>query len=138
MIRIALVMLTVVAVAGCKSKEYKQQEAEALMSTPLEFDPTERERDLNGWWSNGKQYVRLDESAAYAIYDAANAYEWPTERGRWGRTSYAVMWLEPYNTPQPEAKRVSITKIRGKLALVPPGMEPLFESEEPPTVLRGR
>lgn len=136
MMRMVLsVACVALALAGCKSKQEKREEAELLISTPLEFDPTEH-HELARWWSNGAQHLRLDETASYALFDVANAYQAPIERGRWSRTSYAALWLEPYTTREPEPRRVSITKLEGRLALIPPGLKPMVALDGPPASLQ--
>ena len=122
---------------SCKSEQEKAREVEHLTPGPLAFDPTEK-YELARWWSNGKELLRLDDDAAYAVYPDMNRYSRPIERGRWNQQSYAVLWLEPYTRLRPEPQRVGITKIDGKLALQLPKREPMFAIEKPPTVVEDR
>lgn len=139
--RILALALGVVALIGCKSATEKQFEREQIIiAPPLEHDPTERV-DLTRWWSNGTHLLRLDDNAAYSLYQGANRYARPIERGRWSKQSYALLWLEPYNTIRVEPRRVSIDKVDGKLALLLPGakMQPMFALPGgPPPVLEDR
>lgn len=138
--RFALAFAVVAMISGgCKSSIEKQFEAEqVVISPPLEHDPTER-LQLAEWWSSGTRLLRLGESAAYALFEGNNRYAQPIERGRWSQQSYALLWLEPYNTRKVEPRRVSITKIGGRLALVLPGSEgPMFALKQPPAVLEDR
>lgn len=133
-----MIALATALMGGCKSDSRKQLEAEAaLIPTPLEHDPTHR-IELARWWSNGNELLRLDPNAAYALYDSQNRYDAPIERGRWSQPSYAVVWLEPYNTITVDPRRVSITRINGRLALVIPDHEPMFGLDRPPAVLEDR
>jgi hypothetical protein len=134
-----LLPLVIVALAGCKNSYEKQLEREQVIIQPaLDHDPTDDIR-LAQWWSNDAQLLRLDDNAGYALYDGTNRFARPAERGRWSRTSYAVLWLEPYNTLTVDRRRVSITKADGRLALTVPGKAPMYAlSDGPPATLEDR
>jgi hypothetical protein len=120
---------------GCRTDRQKQMEADQIIvGVPLEHDPTER-FELPRWWSNGTHLLRLDANAAYTLHQGTNRYSRPLERGRWSQQSYAVLWLEPYDTIKVEPRRVSITKIDGRLALIVPKLEPMIALSQPPQVL---
>jgi hypothetical protein len=124
---------------GCKSSIEKQFEAEQIViSPPLDHDPTDNAQ-LAQWWASEKRLLRLEESAAYSLFEGTNRYALPVERGRWSQHSYAALWLEPYNTMRVQPRRVSISKINGRLALtLPGGGAPLFALQHPPVVLEDR
>jgi len=135
-------MLLIVAIAswlltGCKSEQQKEREAELAAPGPLEFDPTDH-YELPRWWANGAQMLRLDSSGEYSLYGSSNRYGTPLEYGRWGKQSYAKLWLEPYTTQAPDPRRVTITKIDGKLALLIPGRAPMKGIDKPPLVIEDR
>lgn len=105
----------------------------AVMSTPLELDPTE-EISIGRWWTNGRELLRLDADAGFKLYSTLNRYHKPRERGRWTQQSYALLWLEPYSLLPHERVRVRINKINSELALNIPKLDPFFAIEEPPAV----
>jgi hypothetical protein len=120
---------------GCESKHMR--DPEPIVSTPLEFDPTEH-YELSRWWTNGTQMLRLDNNAGYALYADQNRYRTPTQKGRWSQQSYAVLWLEPYTQREPERLRVGISKINGKLALTVPKYKSMYAIKNPPEVTEDR
>ena len=121
--------------AGCASRGETQQEL--YVSTPLAFDPTEH-YELATWWSNGDQLLYLGADGYYAIHDDGNRYRPPAERGKWWKHSYAALWLEPYDTPSHETRRVSISKTAGTLALTVGPSAPFAALAGPPAVLEDR
>lgn len=125
--------------SACKSAVEKQFEAEQIViSPPLDHDPTNRD-PLSQWWANDTLLLRLDENAAYSLYAGANRYLPPIEHGRWSQQSYAVLWLEPYNTIKVDPRRVSISKVGSRLALtLPSSASPLLALDRPPIVLEDR
>lgn len=134
-----MLVTTTVLAGGCKSATDKQFEREQVLIQPaLEHDPT-NPIELVQWWSNSDQLLRLDDDAAYMLFDGHNRFSRPAEQGRWSQQSYAMMWLEPYTTRTVEPRRVSITKIDGRAALVIPGKQPMYALPGgPPTVLEDR
>jgi len=132
---LAVILSGVVIFGGCKSSTEEQFEAEqTIIGPPMEHDPTDRV-ELARWWSNDSHLLRLDENAAYVLYQGTNRYTPPIERGRWAKQSYALLWLEPYNTMKVDPRRVTITKVDGKLALVLPDSKPMFALKGPPPVI---
>jgi hypothetical protein len=132
--RATVLIAAVASVAGlvsCKSEQQKQEEAMWYMDTPLPHDPMDKDV-LSQWWSNGKQLLRLQENHYYALYENNSRYGRQRERGRWDQDGYALLWLDPYNTIEPSSARVSITKIDGTLAVIIPGLEPMFALKGPP------
>lgn len=124
----------IAAAAGCAGGASEQV---TQVSTPLAFDPTE-EYELATWWFNGRRLLYLGDDGYYAIHDEGNRYRPPDERGQWWKHSYAALWLEPYDTPRHETRRVSIRKTDGELALHVGRLEPFAPLEEPPPVLEDR
>jgi hypothetical protein len=134
--RWSVLAIAMFCLLGCGSGKDREQ-PEIMVSTPLEFDPTEQ-YELSRWWSNGTQLLRLDENAGYELFSTPNRYNKPVERGRWDQQSYAVLWLEPYSKLASQRKRVSITKRDGRLALLLPKLKPMFAIESPPAVIEDR
>lgn len=135
----AMALVALVAGGGCKSATQKQFDAEAAMvPTPLELDPVDH-IELAQWWASETHLLRLDENAAYSLHEGLNRFSRPIERGRWAQQSYAMLWLEPYNTIRVDPRRVSITKIEGEVALILPKIKPMFALPDgPPQVLEDR
>jgi hypothetical protein len=132
--RLTMAITIIVAganLASCKSEEQIQEEAMWHMDTPLPHDPMDKDV-LAQWWSNGNQLLRLQSNHYYLLYDSNSRYDRARERGRWDQDGYALLWLDPYNTLQTESTRASITKIDGRLAIIVPGLEPMFALEGPP------
>src|SRR5687767_11356489 len=135
LLSVAVLVANFVVCIGCESRHMR--DPEPMVSTPLEFDPTEQ-FELSRWWSNGKQLLRLESNASYALYPDQNRYRLPLERGRWSQQSYAVLWLEPYTQRELVRQRVGITKIDKKFALVVPKYKPMFAIKSPPEVTEDR
>jgi hypothetical protein len=110
-----LVLLALI-LAGCGSSSDNGQ-PQPVISTPLELDPTEH-YELSRWWFNGRELLRLDQNAGYALFDNGNRYRTPLERGRWDQQNYATLWLEPYSRQSPQRRRVGIEKIDGEDRLI--------------------
>ena len=132
-----LVLVSLSLFVSCQSEEEKRQAELAEIPTPLAHDPTDQ-FELARWWTNGTHMLRLDHNAYYALYRGTNRYAIPLERGRWGKTSYAVVILEPYDTLDAERIRVGISRIDGDLALTIPSLEPMKAIDRPPTVIEDR
>ncbi|MHC4416287.1 MAG: hypothetical protein ACYS0G_13485 [Planctomycetota bacterium] len=131
-----VLMLTLLAVApGCSTET--KEEPEPLVSVPLEFDPTEPYA-LSVWWTNGDELLYLGADGSYALYEGANRYRAPAERGRWWRQSYAALWLEPYARLRRETTRAAIRKIGNELALDIALLERMTALDRPPEVLEDR
>jgi hypothetical protein len=121
---------------GCNS-ERKRYREQLEAAAPLPFDPTEK-YELARWWSNDNELLRLDDSAAYALFDSQNRYRRPIERGRWSQRSFDVLWLEPYSKLKPDRKRVAITKVNGRIMLELPRLKPMRGLQEPPPMIEDR
>jgi hypothetical protein len=130
--RIAMCVLAVVMVAGCKSDE--ELLPPPVLATPLPLDPTEQ-YELARWWSNGEQMLRLDRAGSYALYNSTNRYRPPAERGTWDKQSYASIWLRPYSAMPRSDTRVAISKLDGELALQLGTLKPMRAIEEPVKVV---
>ena len=107
-----------------------------VVRSPLEHDPLDH-IEIGPWWSNGSVLLRLDDDGHYVLYRGMNRYRAARGRGRWSQPSYAVMWLEPYDTIEPERVRVSISRVRGELALTLPRQAPMFAIAGPPRLPNG-
>ena len=134
---VSAVILSLMTLAACGCESRHMRETEPVVSTPLEFDPTEH-YELSRWWTNGTQLLRLESNASYALYPDQNRYRTPMQRGRWSQQSYAVLWLEPYTQREPMRQRVGITKLDGKLALMIPKYKPMHAIKSPPEVTEDR
>ncbi|MHC5004518.1 MAG: hypothetical protein ACYTJ0_15500 [Planctomycetota bacterium] len=129
-------LLAVIAIAsGCASPE---QTEEPEVHLPLDHDPTD-EIVLGEWWSDGARLLRLERDGSYALYDSTNRYRSPAEVGRWDRSSYAVLWLQPYDELDTRRVRVAIDRLDdGELGLIPPGQAVLLPIDGPPAVVEDR
>lgn len=132
-----LVPISLTLITSCQSEQEKREAELAAIPTPLAHDPTD-EIELARWWTNGTHLLRLDDNAYYALYRGNNRYAIPLERGRWGKASYAVLMLEPYNTLNAERIRVAISRIDGELTLTIPKLQPMKTIDRPPTVTEDR
>jgi hypothetical protein len=124
----ALAALITTAFAGCKSPEDKLPPR--VIHTPLDVDPMDR-YEFVGWWSNGRELVRLNPDASYVLWPSQNRYHAPQERGRWSQPSYAVLRLEPYTRYRTDPHRVRIVRVNGEIGIQPPGMQPMRMIERP-------
>ncbi len=61
----------------------------------MDIDPTEK-IDINGWWTNGKELLRVQPDGAFQWWDQPNRFRPPSKIGRWDRQNYRTFWLEPY------------------------------------------
>jgi hypothetical protein len=132
-----LALLALSLITSCQSERQKREAELAEIPTPLAHDPTD-EFEIARWWTNGTHMLRLDDNAYYALYRGTNRYAIPLERGHWGKTSYAVLMLEPYDTLNAERIRVAISRVDGELALTIPKLEPMKVIDRPPTVIEDR
>lgn len=134
--RNALAIVICLSLLGCETEPEVLEDnfvSPAVMSTPLELDPTE-EINIGRWWTNGRELLRLDADAGFKLYGSLNRYHKPRERGRWTQQSYALLWLEPYSLLPRERVRVRINKINSELALNIPKLDHFFAIEEPPAM----
>lgn len=124
--------LSAVSFAGCSSQE--ETEELTVVSEPLELDPTQKISYV-GWWSNGRELLRLDEVESYVLWPSQNVYQKPIERGRWRQASYAEVWIEPYFQPNPVQTRVGATKTEGLLQLNIDGYAPFTRIDRAPAAV---
>jgi hypothetical protein len=129
--------LILTSFSACEKQQREHTQVVAVGATPLELDPLDHV-ELSRWWSNGKQLLQLDDDGSYKLYEGQNRYATPVERGRWSQQSYAVLWLEPYNTRRAERNRVGITKVDGRLAVVLPKGQSMLAIAAPPAVIEDR
>ena len=130
---ILLILPGLLALPGPGCETVDDLVPEPVVHTPLAFDPTE-DYDIDPWWSNGEQMLRLDEAGSYALYATQNRYEKPTQRGRWDHQSYAVVRLEPYGRFRQEWIRGAVSRIDGEIAITILDMEPMFAIDGAPAV----
>jgi hypothetical protein len=127
-------LLAVMLACGCEAEPAPDRADLARpVHTPLELDPLE-EYEISRWWTNGRELLRLDEVGSYALYPALSRYDEPVERGRWSKTSYAALRLEPYDVLRADPIRVGVSKVRGRLTLSVPGHAPMTSIEAAPAV----
>ena len=129
-----LALIAPLALPGCKSSS---EEAEAArlgqMDTPLPHDPTDT-FEIGPWWSDGKHLLNLRADGGYTIHGDNSRYGRALDRGRWGQQNYGTMWLMPYGGNEPQRIRVPITRIDGRIALLPPRYGTMFALASPPRV----
>jgi hypothetical protein len=129
--RFMLVVVAAIVLPGCTSGERAFYDVPA---TPLAIDPTEA-IELPEWWLSESQLLHLEESGVYRLYNGLSRYAEPRERGRWSKQSYAVLRLEPYAARPVQARRVSLTRLGGQLAVDLGKGDPLREADAPPRVM---
>ncbi|HVP73074.1 MAG TPA: hypothetical protein VMS30_05000 [Phycisphaerales bacterium] len=132
-----LALIAPLALPGCKSSSEEAEAALGQLDTPLPHDPTDK-FEIGPWWSDGKHLLNLRADGGYTIYSNNNRYSRALDRGRWGQQNYATMWLMPYGGNEPQRIRVAITRIDGRIALLPPRYGTMFAVAAPPTTMEDR
>jgi len=125
-------LLALNVLAGCQDPQ--KLVPPPIVHTPLAIDPME-EYEVIGWWSNGHQLLRLDESGSFALFAEPNRYRRPREFGHWSRQSYAHLALEPYHAMRTVRHRASIERVDGRVALRVYDLDPFFAVQGPPVVM---
>jgi hypothetical protein len=123
------VLLAGVSNVGCKPAD--ERVPLQVVHTPLEIDPMDR-HEFTGWWSNGRELLRLNPDSSYTMWPTQNRYHTPIERGRWSQQSYAVLRLEAYTRYRTDPKRVRVVRVNGEIGIQPPGLDPMRMIDYPP------
>ncbi len=125
-----LAVIALIGSFGCASSEDNEP---LIISGPLPLDPTQVV-PIAPWWSDGLRLLHLEPTGVYALFEGTNQYQPPLQRGRWVKETYAAIWLEPYDTPDPQRIRVTIARLDGRLALTVPNVPTMFPLDRPPRV----
>jgi hypothetical protein len=133
---IVAIGVVLLATGGCEAPPAEAQ-PQIVTHAMLEHDPM-HEVNAAGWWSDGVQLLHLDPDHGYRRFGSLNPYRTPVERGWWTQDGYAVLWLEPYDTREPERIRVSIRRAGAVLSIVRPKARPMFPIDAPPPMLEDR
>lgn len=131
-------LVCVSLLVGCEPDRAKTSSNPTLAahrdSTPLPLDPT-TPVPVEGWWSNGRQLLHLDDDGSYRLWANTNRFDIPLQNGRWSRATYAAVELEPYAIRTPERTRCDLETSGSEVRLVIPGVEPMVRFDAaPPTV----
>ncbi len=110
------------------------QNEKRIREVPLDFDPAHPE-PIVGWWSNGRELLRLDTNGAYRMWASSDRFKRPVEVGAWRRQNYVFFDLEPYRAKPGTRIRVNMQKDQGVTELVREGMADFRWLPVPPHVL---
>jgi hypothetical protein len=106
-------------------------------STPpgsvLDFDPAKPE-PVNGWWTNGRELMRLDPNGAYRMWLTQDRFQRPIEVGAWRRSNYVFFDLEPYHAKPGTLIRVQLVKEDGETKINRPDTARFRRIPVPPHV----
>ena len=127
------VLIMLIALGGCEEPAPEQV---WRIDQPLELDPTDPP-ELGRWWGNSAALLDLRADGSFVQYDTPYPTLSPVAEGQWHRGSYAVIWLEPYQTAEPQRLRVSIGKVGERLILQVPDLDLLVELEREPVPPNG-
>ncbi len=127
--RVCLIIMVLLTCIGCES-EQQAEEAEFIVSTPFEHDPT-HEFDVIGWWKSTSELLHLREEHSFTLYDRPYPSEAVAEYGKWRQQNYATLWLEIYDELAPDPIRVNIERSAGLLTLRIEGRAPMLTAPEP-------
>ena len=81
--------------------------------SPIQFDPANPE-PVTGWWTNGKELMRLETNGAYQLWMTQDRFQRPVEVGAWRRSNYVYFELEPYRVKPGTRIKVQLIKEDGE------------------------
>ena len=83
----ATALLLVIAVTLGVPTLASAQDGSLPPGSVLDFDPAKPE-SVNGWWTNGRELMRLDPNGAYRMWLTQDRFQRPIEVGAWRRSNY--------------------------------------------------
>jgi hypothetical protein len=101
--------------------------------SPIDFDPANPE-PVVGWWTNGKELLRLETNGAYQLWITQDRYQRPVEVGAWRRSNYVYFELEPYRVKAGTRIKLQLIKEDGETKIDRPGTDHFRRIPVPPRV----
>ena len=101
--------------------------------SPIQFDPANPE-PVTGWWTNGKELMRLETNGAYQLWITQDRFQRPVEVGAWRRSNYVYFELEPYRVKPGTRIKLQLIKEDGETKIERAGSDHFRRVPVPPRV----
>ena len=127
-----LAALAALLAAACSPALLAQNSGQTPPS-PIEFDPANPE-PVTGWWTNGKELMRLETNGAYQLWMTQDRFQRPVEVGAWRRSNYVYFELEPYRVKPGTRIKLQLIKEDGETKIDRAGSDHFRRVPVPPRV----
>lgn len=124
--------LAALLAAAC-SPALLAQNSGQVPPSPIEFDPANPE-PVTGWWTNGKELMRLETNGAYRLWMTQDRFQRPVEVGAWRRSNYVYFELEPYRVKPGTRIKLQLIKEDGETKIERAGSDHFRRVAVPPRV----